>query len=68
MRLLLAVLTYVVSLAVVAVVAFFSTIFLAGPHGGALPEKLQVVILPLAWLAILVLPALAARAVWVRSR
>jgi len=67
MRFLFAFLAYIASLAVVAPVAFFGVLFLAGPHGGLLPQALQVVVLPLAWLAILVVPALAARAVWIRS-
>ncbi len=67
MRFLLAFLAYAVALAVVAPAAFFATLFLAGPHGGWPPGNLQFVVLPLAWLAILVLPALAARAVWLRS-
>ncbi len=68
MRLLLALVVYVVSLAAIAAAAFFTAIFLAGPHGGWLPGNLQVVVLPLAWLAILVLPILAARAVWLHLR
>jgi len=31
-----------------------------------LPQDMQIVVLPLAWLAVLVLPVLAARAVWLR--
>lgn len=63
MRMLLAFLAYAAALAVVAAAAFFAALFLAGPHDGWLPGSWQVVVLPLAWLAILVLPILAARAV-----
>ena len=66
MRLLQAFTAYAASLAIVAPAAFFFAIFLAGPHGGWLPQSMQVVVLPLAWLAIVVLPILAARAVWLR--
>lgn len=67
MRGLLAFLAYAAAFAVVAPAAFFAALFLAGPHGGWLSGNLQIVVLPLAWLAILVLPILAARAVWLRT-
>lgn len=38
----------------------------APAQGRLLPQNMQVVVLPLAWLAILVLPVLAARAVRLR--
>jgi ABC-type nickel/cobalt efflux system permease component RcnA len=66
MRLLLTIATYLATLAVVAVVAFFVVIFLAGPHAGLLPHALEVVVLILGWLSVLVLPFLGAWAAWRR--
>jgi hypothetical protein len=66
MRLLITLLTYVVSLAFVASAAFVAVIVVAGPHAGLLPAPLEAVALGLGWLAVLALPALAARAVWRR--
>lgn len=59
--------TYVVALVLVAVVAFFAVIFLAGPHGGVLPKAFEMVVLILGWLAVLVLPIWAAWVVWRRD-
>ena len=64
MRLLYTAITYVVSLMVVAAVALFAVLLLAGPHAGALPDFLQPVVLLLGWLAVLGLPAFAAFRVW----
>ena len=55
---------YLASLAIVAIAAFFVVMVVAGPHAGLLPQWLEAVALGLGWLAVLVLPALAARAVW----
>lgn len=66
MRFLVTGLVYVASLAGVAVVAFFVVMLLAGPHSEMLPRGVQAVVLVLGWSAVLVLPALAARAVWRR--
>jgi hypothetical protein len=66
-RIALSALAYVLCLAVVAVVAFFVVIVAAGPHAGLLPEWLEAVVLGLGWVAVLVMPVLAARAVWRRS-
>lgn len=66
-RIALATLTYVVSLVAVAVTAFFVVIVVAGPHAGLLPGWLEAVVLALGWIAVLVLPVLAARAVWRRA-
>lgn len=68
MRVLLTIATYLAVLAAVAVLAFFAVIFLAGPHAGLLPHALEVVVLVLGWLSVLVLPLLAAWAVWQRLR
>lgn len=59
-------LAYVVSLAVVVVLAFFTVLVLAGPHAGLLPSWLEPVVLAIGWLAVLVLPVLVARLVWRR--
>lgn len=66
LRIVLSLIAYVVALAAVAVIAFFPVIFLAGPHAGLLPGWLEAVVLGLGWLAVLLLPVLAARAVWRR--
>lgn len=66
MRFLVTGLVYAASLAGVAVVAFFVVMLLAGPHSGVLPRGVQAVVLVLGWFAVLVLPVLAARAVWRR--
>lgn len=66
MRWLLALLVYLAALAVVAVATFFVVIVLAGPHAGLLPHWAEVIVLVLGWLAVLVLPALAARKFWCR--
>lgn len=66
LRIVLSLIAYVVALAAVAVIAFFAVIFLAGPHAGLLPGWLEAVVLGLGWLAVLLLPVLAARAVWLR--
>lgn len=64
MRLLITAIAYLVSLVVVAAIAFFAVLFLAGPHGGVLPGYLEPVVLLLGWLAVLGLPAFAAFRVW----
>lgn len=66
MRVFLTALTYVVSFALVAVVAFFSVLIIAGPHSGMLPGWLEAVVLVLGWVLVLLVPALAARFVWRR--
>lgn len=65
-RLLIAIATYLATLAAVAVVAFFLVIFLAGPHGGFLPRAFEGVVLGLGWLLVLVLPFVAAWTMWRR--
>ncbi|MFZ5724638.1 MAG: hypothetical protein ACOY33_13380 [Pseudomonadota bacterium] len=66
MRILLTILTYLLSLLLVAVVAFGAVIVLAGPHSDLLPGFLQAVVFGLGWLAVLLLPVLAALRVWRR--
>lgn len=65
-RVLLTVIAYIGSLAIIAVIAFFVVIFLAGPHSGLLPSWLEGAVLVLGWLAVLIMPVLVARRVWRR--
>lgn len=57
---------YIVTLAVVAVLSFFTVLVLAGPHAEILPSWLEPVVFVIGWLAVLVLPVLVARLVWRR--
>ena len=66
MRWLLTLLTWVITVAVLAPVCFIVTMVLAGPHSSILPSWLQPLVLALGWMAFLVGPVLAARAVWRR--
>jgi hypothetical protein len=65
-RLLLTVLAYLGLLPLVGVVAFVFALLLAETHGGLLPDSLRPVAFVLAWVAVLVLPVMGARAVWRR--
>jgi hypothetical protein len=66
MKYALTALAFVVSSLVIAVMAFFVVIFLAGPHADLLPQPLEVLVGIAGWLAVLVLPILIARSVWKR--
>lgn len=66
MRLTMTALAFLVSLALVAVGAFFAVMLLAGPHGGMLPSSLHSATLLLALACVLVVPLLFARWVWRR--
>lgn len=66
MRVLAATVAYALSLAVVAVGAFFVVLVLAGPHSDILPSWAGVIVLALGWLAVLLLPAFASHFVWRR--
>ena len=68
LRLILALVTYLGVFVPVAAPAFFAVILLAGPHADLLPRALQPVVILLGWLAVLVVPAWAARVVWRRIR
>jgi hypothetical protein len=46
--------------------AFFAIIVLVGPHGGLLPSSLRGVVIGIAWVLVLGVPALVARKVWQR--
>jgi prepilin signal peptidase PulO-like enzyme (type II secretory pathway) len=65
-RILLTALAYFAAMALLAVVLFFAVLVFAGPHGGILPDGIAPVALPLAWLILLVAPALVARITWRR--
>lgn len=66
MKLLPVIFSYLFALAVTVPVAFFAVIILAGPHSGLLPSWLEAIVLALGWLAVLVVPVLVARRVWLR--
>lgn len=67
MRILRTLVAWLVTLLLVAAVAFALVIVLAGPHAGLLPHWLEVVVLALGWLCVVVVPALVARRVWRRG-
>lgn len=54
------------ALTFVAMLAFFAIIVLVGPHGGLLPSSLRGVVIGIAWVLVLGVPALVARKVWQR--
>ena len=66
-RLVLVVAAILGALALVIPVSFVLVIVLAGPHAGLLPQPLEVAVLIMGWLAVLVVPAIAARAVWKKT-
>lgn len=65
-RILVTAIAYILCLAAVAALSFVIVLLLAGPHAGLLPSWLEPVILGLGWLAVFILPILAARGVWRR--
>ena len=65
-RMLTSLLVYAVVLAIVVFAAGFGVIWLAGPHGGVLPDAAQPWVLACAWLFVLLLPAWVALRVWRR--
>lgn len=66
MRLLLAIAVYLLALVVIAAAAFFGVMVVAGPHAGLLPQWMEAIVLAAGWIAVLVVPVLAARRVWRR--
>jgi len=50
----------------VAAPVFVIVIFVAGPHAGLLPAPLEAIVLAAGWLAVLIMPVLAARVAWRR--
>ena len=65
-RWLLTVLAYLGLLPLVGVTALVFALLLAETHSGLLPDPLRPFAFILAWVAVLVLPVLGARAVWRR--
>lgn len=61
----LAVATFIVSLAALAPVLFIVALVLAGPHSDVLPGMVQPAVLGAAWIALLVVPLVLARRVFV---
>lgn len=59
-------LAYCVALILTAIAASFAVLYLAGPHGGALPESFYIPVLCAAWAAVIALPFLFARWMWRR--
>ncbi|MGZ5030645.1 MAG: hypothetical protein ACXWAT_10030, partial [Methylobacter sp.] len=55
MKVLITAITYLISLAVVAVVTFIVVLVLAGPHAGLLPGWMEKVVLVIGWLVVLFL-------------
>ena len=66
-RALLTLIAFLVTAPVIGVITFFAVIFLAGPHGGVLPEWAEPIVLVLGWSSVILLPVLIARKVWLRS-
>ena len=68
MKILATILTYLLSLAVIACLAFVIVIVLAGPHAGLLPYWLESTVAVTGWLSVLVFPILLARKVFWHTR
>ena len=64
MKYVLTIAAFVATLWAVAIAAIFAVIAFAGPHSGAISKPMEMLVYGLAGLSVLVLPALAARAVW----
>jgi hypothetical protein len=61
-----AALTWLLATVLLAVALALAVLVLAGPHGGVRPAAIRPVVVPIAWLLLLVLPAWAAVATWRR--
>jgi fructose-specific phosphotransferase system IIC component len=68
MRFLIVLLAFIGSLVVTAAVTLFAFLFLAGPHGGALPTSLHGVALAVGWLVVIAVPTFVTRWAWRRVR
>lgn len=66
MRVLLTVVAYLISFAVLAPALFAVVLVLAGPHSSMLPSSLQPLVVIAGWMTLLVAPVAIARAVWRR--
>ena len=67
-RLLLTAIVFIASLGTLAVIGFFAVMFLAGPHGGVLPEWLHRPFLFVAWVIVIGLPVWLAVIVYKRMK
>lgn len=67
MRWFVAILAWLLSVAVLGPVMFFVAIVLAGPHSSMLPSFLQSVVLLFGWAVFLAAPVWVARGVWRRT-
>ena len=67
MPLILALVVWAASAAVLAPILFFGAIILAGPHSSMLPSIVQPAVLGLCWLLFVIAPVWAARVAWVRA-
>lgn len=65
-RFVLTCLAYLVALALTGGLSLFGVLWLAGPHGGVLPESMHPGTLIAGWVLLLVVPILAARWAWRR--
>lgn len=59
-------LAYFAALALTGCLAFVGVLWLAGPHGGVLPQSLHTATLIVGWVFVLVVPVLVARWLWHR--
>jgi hypothetical protein len=55
-RWILIILIYLVVSLIAAFVCFFSVIILGGPHGGALPDSFQPLVLIMGWMTLITVP------------
>jgi hypothetical protein len=67
MRYLWALLAYIVSLIVIAALAFVIVIVLAGPHAGLLPRWAEILVLSAGWIAVVAVPIWVAVRVYKRT-
>ena len=63
-RLVLTCLAYFVALGLTGWLAFIGVLWLAGPHGGVLPQSMHTTTLVVGWVLVLVVPILIARCTW----
>jgi hypothetical protein len=60
--------TFIASLLLCALVAFYIVLFLAGPHAGIVPAWVQKIILLLGWIFTIAVPVFIARKVFVNVK
>jgi hypothetical protein len=63
----LAIVAWLVAVAVLAPAMFFVAIVMAGPHSSMLPSVMQPVVLVVAWVVVLAGPLVVAHRVWRRT-